>query len=101
MVKSEAGGRFTRHTSPGVPVRRAATSEDRGTLGGDVSRLGCSGCKHVTCAFVSLRRRAGKSTSTVGPHDLPLFVRYQVESGAPFNAERDIRTDIFIERGGL
>ena len=28
-------------------------------------------------------------------------VRHQVESGAPFNADRDLRMDIVIERGGL
>ena len=30
-----------------------------------------------------------------------MSVRHQVESGAPFNADRDLRTDIDIERGGL
>ena len=39
VLTSEAGGRSTRHTSPGVPVRRAATSGDRGALGGEVSCL--------------------------------------------------------------
>ena len=38
VVTSEAGGRFAHHTSPRVPVRRAATSGDRGALGDDVSR---------------------------------------------------------------
>ena len=39
VVTSEAGGCSTRHTNPGVPVQRTATSGDRGALGGDVSRL--------------------------------------------------------------
>ena len=30
-----------------------------------------------------------------------MSVRHQVESGAPFNANRDLRVDIVIERGGL
>ena len=52
VAKSEAGGRSTRHASPGIPVRRAATSGDRGALGGDVSRLWYSGCQHPTCTFM-------------------------------------------------
>ena len=71
VVTSEADGRFTYHTSPGVPVRRAATSGDREALGVDVSRLWCSECQHATCAFVSPGRRAGKPTPVVGPRDLP------------------------------
>ena len=72
VVKSEAGGRFTRHTRVGVPVRRAAISGDRGTTNGDVSRLWCCGRQHATCVFVSPRRRAGNPTSAVGPRDLSL-----------------------------
>ena len=30
-----------------------------------------------------------------------MSVRYQVESGAPFNTDSDLRMDIVIERGGL
>ena len=30
-----------------------------------------------------------------------MSIRHQVENGAPFNAERDLRMDIVIERGGL
>ena len=30
-----------------------------------------------------------------------MSVRHQVESGAPFNADRDLRMDIVIERGSL
>ena len=30
-----------------------------------------------------------------------MLIRHQVESGAHFNAERDLRIDIVIERGGL
>ena len=70
MVNGKAGGRFTRHTSPGVTARRAATSGDRGALSSDVFRLGSSGRQHATCAFVPLRRRAGKPTQAVGPRDL-------------------------------
>ena len=73
MVTNEAGGRSTRHTSPRVPVRRAATSGDRGALGGDVSRLWCSGRQHPTCTFVPPSRRAGKPTPAVGQRDLPLL----------------------------
>ena len=65
MVRSESGGRSTLHTSPGVTVRRAATSGDRGALGGDVLRLLCSGRQHATCMFVPPRRRAGKPALTV------------------------------------
>ena len=85
VVTSEAGGRSTRHTSPGVPlytgrchtspgvpVRRVATSGDRGALGGDVSRLWGSGCQHPTCALVPPCKRSGKPTPVVGPRDLPL-----------------------------
>ena len=72
MVTSEAGGRSTRHTSRGVPVRRAATSGDRGALGGDVPRLWCSGRQHAACAFVPPCRRTGKPLPAVGPRDLSL-----------------------------
>ena len=30
-----------------------------------------------------------------------MSIRHQIESGAPFNAKRDLRMDIVIERGGL
>ena len=30
-----------------------------------------------------------------------MSVRHQTESGAPFNADRDVRTDIVVEREGL
>ena len=30
-----------------------------------------------------------------------LSIRHQVESGAPFNADRNLRMDVVIERGGL
>ena len=30
-----------------------------------------------------------------------MSIRHQIESGAPFDAERDLRMDIVIERGGL
>ena len=103
-VKSEAGGRFTHHTSPGAPIRKAATSGDRGALSGDVSRLWCSGRRHAICSCVSQGRRAGKPTPAVRPLDLPFLeqmsVCHQVESGASFNADRDSCIDIIIERGG-
>ena len=94
-VKSEAGGRFTHHTSPGAPIRKAATSGDRGALSGDVSRLWCSGRRHAICSCVSQGRRAGKPTPAVRPLDLPFLeqmsVCHQVESGASFNADRGLR----------
>ena len=74
VVTSEAGGNSTRHTSPGVPVRRAVASGDRGALGGDVSYLWCSGRQHATCTFVPPCRRAGKPTPpTVRPRDFPVL----------------------------
>ena len=30
-----------------------------------------------------------------------MSIRHQVENGAPFNAEMDLRMDLVIERGGL
>ena len=106
MVTSEAGGRFTQHISPGVPVRRSATSGNRGALYDDVSRLWFSGCQHATCALVSPRRRAAvKPTPAVGPRDLPLLEADARPSPsgkrAPFHADRDLLMDIVIERGGL
>ena len=64
--------RFAYHTSPGVPVRREATSGDGGALDDDASRLQCSGCQHATCVLVSPRRRARKPAPAVGPRGLPL-----------------------------
>ena len=32
---------------------------------------------------------------------MSVFIRHQVESGAPFHADRDLRMDIVIEAGGL
>ena len=105
VVKSEAGGRFTRHISPGVLVRRAATSGDRGALSGYVSCLWCSGRQHATCTFVSSRRRAGKPTPAVGLRDLPLpeagVCPPPSEKRCALNADSDLRMDIVIERGGL
>ena len=106
VVMSEAGGRFTQHISPGVPLRRAATSGNRGALYDDVSRLWFSGCQHATCALVSPRRRAAvKPTPAVGPRDLPLLEADARPSPsgkrAPFHADRDLLMDIVIERGGL
>ena len=72
VVENEVGGRFTHHTSLGVPARRAATSGDRGVLSGDVSLLWSSGRQHATFAFTSPYRRAVKPTPAVGPCDLPL-----------------------------
>ena len=72
VVTSEAGGHSARHTSPGVPVRRLATSGDRGALGGDVPRQWCSGRQHATCTFVPPCRLAGNPIPVVGPRDLPL-----------------------------
>ena len=72
VVTGEAGGRSTRHTSPGLPVCRAATSGDRGALGGDVCRLWCSGHQHAAYTLVPPCRCAGKPTSAVGPRDIPL-----------------------------
>ena len=71
MVTSEAGGRSTRHTSPGFPVRRAAAFGDPGVLVGDVPRLCCSGRQHAICTFVPPSRRAGKPKLAVGPRDFP------------------------------
>ena len=71
VVTSVPCGRSTRHTSPDVPVSRVATSGYRGTLGGDVLRLWCSGRQHATCTFAPPHRRAGKSTPAVGPSDFP------------------------------
>ena len=102
VVTGEAGGRSTDHTSPGVPVRRSATSGNREALGGDAPLLWCSGRQYATCTSVPPRRRAAKPTPAAGPRDLlRMFVRHQVETGAPFNAGRDLRKDIGIERGGL
>ena len=102
--KNEAGGCVTRRTSPGVPIRRVATSGDRRALSGDVSRLWCSGRQHATCAFVSPCRHASNPTPAVGPRDSHPLKRMsvcdQVESGASFNADRDSCIDIIIERGG-
>ena len=72
MITSEAGGRSTRHTSPGVLARRVAAFGDRRALGGNASRLWCSGRQHPTCTFVSPCRRAGKPTPAVSPRDLSL-----------------------------
>ena len=103
MVTSEAGGRFTQHISPEIPVRRSATSGNRGALGDDVAHLWFNGCQHATCAFVAPRRRAaGKPTPAVGLRDLPL-PEDPSPSGkrAPFHADRDLLMGIVIERGGL
>ena len=106
LVTSEASGRSTRCTSPRVPVGRAATSGDRGALGGDVPRPWGSGRHHATCTF--LCHRAGAQVNQHQPfvHAISRFlkritVRYQEERGAPFNADRDLRMDIVIDRGGL
>ena len=108
MVKSEAGGHFTRHTSLGLSGSRAATSGERGALGSDVSRLWCSIHQHVTSRHARVCHRAGTQTNQHKPlghvtsRSLKrMSVRHRVESGAPFNTGRDLREDIVIERGGL
>ena len=119
MVTSEAGGRSMRHASPGVPVCRATTSGDRGALG-DAGRrhLGIEEHLTATCPtcgaadantrHARLCHRAGAQVNEHQPlvHATSLFlkrmsVRHQVASGAPFNADRDLRMDVIIERRGL
>lgn len=105
MDRSEASGRSTRCTSPRVPVRWAATFEDPEALGGDVPHVWCSKRQHTTC---TLGFRTGARANQHQPlvHAISrllkrMSVRHQVEGGAPFNIERDIREDIAIETGGL
>ena len=114
MITSEAGGRSTRHTSPGVPVCRA-TSGDRGApVDAGRRHLGieehlaatCPACgaadantRHVRLchragAQVNQRRPLVHATSRVLKRT---FVRLQVESGAPFDADRGLSMDIVIE----
>ena len=66
-----------------------------------MSRLWCIECQHATCAFVSPCRRAGKPVHATSRYLKRMSLRHQVESGAPFNADRDLRMGIVIERGGL
>lgn len=84
MVTSEASGRSTRYATPEVRASKAVTSRDRGSLGGDVSRPWCSGHQRTISRF--LKR---------------MFIRHQVESGVPFNADRSLRMGIVIESVGL
>ena len=70
----------------------------------------CSACgaADASTQHARLRHRTGAQVNQHQPlvqaisHLLKrMSIRHQVESGAPFNANRDLRMDILIERGGL
>lgn len=68
----------------------------------------CCGAAEANTRHARLCHRAGAQVNQHQPlvHAASRFlkrvsVRHQVESGAPFNADRDLRMDIVIERGGL
>ena len=81
--------------------------------------LGIEECLTPTCPVCSAAdantrhaRLCHRAGAQVNQHHQPLVhvtsrflkrmsVLHQVESGAPFNADRDLRMDIVIERGGL
>ena len=71
----------------------------------EVPLLRSDGCQHASRAHMPPSRRAGKpaSSATTVVHALSrtfkrLSIRHQVESGAPFNADINLRIDIVIER---
>ena len=103
VVKNKASGRFTRRISPGVPVRRAVTSGNQGTLSGDVPRLWCSGRQHATCALVLTRKHVNQHQPLVDATSRLLkrmSVRHHVESDA-FDVDTEVLVDVLIERGDL
>ena len=72
----------------------------------EVPLLRSDGCQHASRAHMPPSRRAGKpaSSATTVVHALSrtfkrLSIRHQVESRAPFNADRNLRMDVMIERG--
>ena len=71
------------------------------------TRCPCCGATDANTRHVHLCHRSGAQVNHHQPlvhalsHTLKrMSIRHQVESGAPFNAERDPRMDIVIERGG-
>ena len=73
-----------------------------------LARCPCCEATDVSTRHARTCHRAGTQVNQHQPvvHALSrtfkwLFIRYQVESGAPFNADRNLRIDIVIERGGL
>ena len=81
-----------------VSAGRRFLGPDGGVPGDEVPPLSCDGRKHVACATVLSIGFAGQLAPAPGPRAL---IRHQVESGAPFNADRNLRMDMVIERGGL
>ena len=72
------------------------------------TRCPCCGATDANTRHARLCHRSGAQVNQHQPlvHALSrtlkrMSIRHQVESGAPFNAERDLRMDIVIERGGL
>ena len=89
----------------GVCVRGTAFSGDGGVPGVEVPLLRYDGRKHASCTIMSSIGCAGQTPPAPGPRALRTFKRmsigHQVESGAPINADGDVRMDMVIERGGL
>ena len=71
-------------------------------------RLPCCGATDADTRHARLCHRSGAQANPRQPlvHALSrslkrMAIHHQVESGAPFNADRDLRMDLVIERGGL
>ena len=72
------------------------------------ARCPCCEATDVNTRHARICHRSGAQVSQHQPLVHALFrtfkrlsIRHQVESGAPFNADRNLRMEIVIERGGL
>ena len=73
-----------------------------------MTRCPCCGATDANTWHARLCHRSGAQVNQHQPlvHALSrtlnrMSIRHQVENGAPFNAEMDLRMDLVIERGGL
>ena len=70
------------------------------------ARCPCCEATDVNTRHARTCHRVGSQTGKLAVHALSrtfkrLSIRHQVESGASFNADRNLRMDIVIDRGGL
>ena len=100
LFDGEACGPGTNHTGFGVGIYRMALPGNGGTPSGDVPLLRSDGCQHASRAHMPPSRRAAKPASAPSTFKR-LSIRHHVESGAPFNAGRNLLMGSVIKRGGL
>ena len=93
-----------------IPASALVSAEGRflGRVEVLATRCPCCGATDANTRHAHLCYRLGAQVNQRQPLVHTLFrtlkrmsIRHQVENGAPFNAERDFRMDMVIERGGL